>query len=437
MIAGLLRSAAGRSGGRALLYHTDGALGYKACLEEAERLASDLQWAGARLGLGGSRAEWLLPRLFALDVLGARAYLIPSDFNHTQRAALCSGLGLDAILEPDLPAAPAAATVRRPGPPGEVVVFSSGTTAAPKPTLHTWGTLLQAVHVRRELTGRSWLVGYGLSSFAGIQVFLHALANAGSLVVGDGGPEETVRLASRHGVTHASGTPSFFRLLLMLAEPSDLAALRLAQITLGGEATDQGLLDALRQRFPAARLTQVYASTELGVCFSVHDGRAGLPAALVDADNQGTRLSIVDGELHVRPTAPMRGYLDGEREDPLGGGLLPTGDLVERRGDRVLFLGRRGLSINVGGRKAFPTEIEAAVLEVAGVRAVRVSAIPSALVGQLVRAEVVLEPALDPDVARRRVLEHCRRRLRSHMVPRQLEFVSSLDHTASRKLARS
>jgi hypothetical protein len=28
-------------------------------------------------------------------------------------------------------------------------------------------------------------------------------------------------------------------------------------------------------------------------------------------------------------------------------------------------------------------------------------------------------------------------RLRSHMVPRQLEFVGSLDHTASHKLARS
>jgi acyl-coenzyme A synthetase/AMP-(fatty) acid ligase len=132
----------------------------------------------------------------------------------------------------------------------------------------------------------------------------------------------------------------------------------------------------------------------------------------------------------------MSGYLEPEGLVRPRAPLFPTGDLVERRGDRVLFLGRRGQSINVGGRKAFPTEIEAAVLEVPGVRAVRVSALPSPLVGQLVRAEVVLEPDLDPEAARRAVLAHCRERLTPHMVPRRLEFVRSLEHTPSRKIAR-
>lgn len=383
----------------------------------------------------GAQADWLLAALIALDELGARAYLIPPDRDVSQREALCSTLGLDAVLE-ERSVPPILPFARPPGSSGEIVLFSSGTAGEPKAALHTWASLASQLRVRPGLAGTCWLLGYGLASFAGIQVLLHVLANGGTLVIGEAGPVEAARLAREQGVSHASGTPSFFRLLLSLAEPADLTALKLVQITLGGEAADQGLLDALRRRFPAAQLTQVYASTELGVCFSVHDGRAGFPAEWLDHDAHATQLCVVDGELLIRSSAAMRGYLEGGEEVRPPAPLFPTGDLVEVRGDRVVFLGRRGLTINVGGRKAFPTEIEAAVLEVAGVRAVRVSALPSSLVGELVRAEIVLEPAVDPDRARRVVLAHCRERLSPHMVPRRLEFVSSLDHTPSHKLAR-
>jgi acyl-coenzyme A synthetase/AMP-(fatty) acid ligase len=436
VIAALLRSRAEQRRGALLLHGARGPLGYAPCLHEVERLVAEHRaWSGARLGLAGAHADWLLPHLFALDELGARACLLPPEARAAERDALCSELGLAAVLEPEQPAPAVRATpALRSG--GEVVLFSSGTTGPPRPAIHTWESLASRVRARPSLAGRRWLLGYGLTSFAGLQVFLHALANGGSLVVGGAGPAEAARLAREQGVTHASGTPTFFRLLLAQGEPADLAALKLVQITLGGEATDQGLLDSLRRRFPDARLTQIYASTELGVCFSVHDGRAGFPAAYLEGSERDARLRIVDGELHVAAPPAASGYLEADRVRRADAPLFATGDLVERRGDRVVFLGRRGQSINVGGRKAFPTEIEAAVLEVAGVRAVRVSGLPSSLVGELVRAEVVLEPGVEPEAARRALLAHCRERLTPHMVPRRLEFVRSLEHTPSRKIAR-
>jgi acyl-coenzyme A synthetase/AMP-(fatty) acid ligase len=103
----------------------------------------------------------------------------------------------------------------------------------------------------------------------------------------------------------------------------------------------------------------------------------------------------------------------------------------------VVFRGRREGRINVGGSKALPEEIEAAVREVPGVRDVRVSGTTNSLVGQIVRAEVALEVGVDAAEARRRILAHCRERLRPHMVPRLVEFVDDVGRTGSGKLLRS
>ena len=73
-------------------------------------------------------------------------------------------------------------------------------------------------------------------------------------------------------------------------------------------------------------------------------------------------LKIVDGSLCIKSTRVASCYL-GEAAPQLvdADGFVDTGDLVERRGDRYLFVGRRGGIINVGGMKVNPEEVEAAL----------------------------------------------------------------------------
>ena len=96
---------------------------------------------------------------------------------------------------------------------------------------------------------------------------------------------------------NVSATPTFWRLFTgqSAAPLSDVR-----QVTLGGEASTQDLLDRLRTLFPGAIVSQVYATTELGSCFSVTDGRCGFPASLLDDPNRPNALRIVDGELQIR-----------------------------------------------------------------------------------------------------------------------------------------
>jgi acyl-CoA synthetase (AMP-forming)/AMP-acid ligase II len=438
MFGDALAQRAARHPEREFLRSVDTSVSFEACRRDTEVLRQELgSCAGSRVGVRGAGAAWVVAHLAALDDLGARVYLIPPDFRNDDLPGLSARLGLRVVISEGGDRPPPGAAVPAPPPTrGEIVIFTSGTTGLPKPSLHTWKTLANRVHVRPDLEGACWLTCYDLSTFAGLQVLLHVLSNGGTLVLGATGPSEAVRAAREAGVTHMSGTPSFLRRLLSCASRADLCALRVRQVTLGGEAPDQTLLDAVKRQFPGARITQLYASTEMGVCFSVHDGRAGFPSSYLDNQTVGARLLIVRGELHIGSTGAMRGYLEPSGLRPPEE-LFPTGDLVELRGDRVVFRGRREGRINVGGSKALPEEIEAAVREVPGVRDVRVSGTTNSLVGQIVRAEVALEVGVDAAEARRRILAHCRERLRPHMVPRLVEFVDDVGRTGSGKLLRS
>ena len=105
--------------------------------------------------------------------------------------------------------------------------------------------------------------------------------------------------------------------------------------------------------------------------------------------------------------------------------------MVERRGDRYVFTGRRGGIINVGGAKVHPEEVEAAINAHAAVRASRVFARKNPITGALVAAEVVLREGVagDDDLSRD-ILSSCRVALPAHKAPSFLRFVAELPMTS-------
>src|SRR5205823_4775916 len=109
---------------------------------------------------------------------------------------------------------------------------------------------------------------------------------------------------------------------------------------------------------------------------------------------------VDDGSLRIRsPRAALR-YL-GDPHERLSGddGFVDTGDIVERRGDRYYFLGRRSGVINVGGLKVYPEEVEAAINRHPAVRMSMVRSTRSPITGSLVAADVVLNGRPDPAAA--------------------------------------
>ena len=157
-------------------------------------------------------------------------------------------------------------------------------------------------------------------------------------------------------------------------------------------------------------------------------GRAGFPAAWLDDAPDGLALRIADGVLEVRSPRAAPGVADAE-------GWLSTGDLVERRGDRVLFAGRLDGLVNVGGVKVSPEAVERRLLAVGGVADAAVSAVPSPITGHLLTATIVPEPGADAE-ALRAALRASTADLPPAARPRALTFADHIPLSAAGKKSR-
>jgi acyl-coenzyme A synthetase/AMP-(fatty) acid ligase len=124
-------------------------------------------------------------------------------------------------------------------------------------------------------------------------------------------------------------------------------------------------------------------------------------------------------------------------------GFVDTGDMVELRGDRYHFLGRRHGVINIGGLKVYPEEVEAVINRHPAVRMSMVRPRRNPITGSLVSADVVLkgesergEESRQVEDYKREILRICQENLAAHKVPATIRCVPELEVAAAGKLIR-
>ncbi len=389
--------------------------------------------------------------LIELDGLAGRIVLAPPDLKPSDLPAVMAGAAVDAVLaDGDGPDLGGDRLLAVPGPPAplgpeaaerdtEWVLLTSGTTGTPKMVVHSRAGLIGALDP--SASAPVWGTFYDIRRYGGLQILLRALIGGGSLVLSQAGeaPADHLARLARADVTHLSGTPSHWRRALMTPEAALIAP---RTVRLSGEIADQAILDSLKRAYPAAAVGHAYASTEAGVGFEVTDGFEGFPAAYLDP-GRAVAMKVEDGSLRIRSTRTASRYIGGAAALTDADGYVDTDDLVERRGDRMHFVGRRSGIINVGGLKVHPEEVEAVINRHAGVRMSLVKARANPITGAIVVADVVPEAPFAPDEAGGRqsrlkaeILEMCRATLPAHKVPVLLRFTEGLATTPAGKLAR-
>ena len=389
-----------------------------------------------------------------IDGVARRMLLCPPDLNADHLQSLMEDADIDAVVtdHPERWRDSHVKLVVPTGPPArtasqvkteratEWLMLTSGTSGVPKIVGHTLEALTGAIVADGPARSVAvWATFYDIRRYGGLQIFLRAIVGGGSMVLSS--PHEALadhvaRLRAR-GVTHISGTPSHWRKLLMSGSTSQFFP---RYVRLSGEIADQAVLDGLSAAFPAASIGHAYASTEAGVGFAVNDGREGFPADIVGVNRDGVEMKVEDGSLRIRSRRTAHAYVGRDAAELTDrDGFVDTGDMVELRGDRYHFVGRRGGIINIGGLKVHPEEIEAVVNRQPEVRMSRAKSRRSPITGGIVVVDVILADDADAsrsDEIRKAILADCKASLAPHKVPAMIKFVSSLDITAAGKLAR-
>lgn len=422
-----------------------GQLDYGECLARSAAVAVGLRERGIeRFGCVFESAADTVVALCAAAAAGSEACVYPRDAGSGGHARLAARFGHGTILADTAGPLEDVETVTLAAlqeggdrmPPGlaerfPVLILTTGTTGEPLAARHDWGHLLHAQLHPDPRPGIRWLLAYNPYQFGAIQVLLHVLASGGTLVEPiSRQPGDAIAAIRDHRVTHVSATPTFWRLLSGRLDRETAAQLPLEQMTLGGEAVPEALIERLRKLFPSAHISQIYGSTESGTAVSVRDGHSGLPLSVLNRDeNADVQLRIVDGELQMRSRIGMLGYLDDS--DDQRGRWRRTGDLVEVRDGRIYFVGRTTEIINVGGAKIHPLPVEERISEVDGVELVAVYGRPNAVTGQIVAADVVAAPGADTARVEHGIRNVCQD-LPAAARPRRIRFVPALDLRGSK-----
>jgi acyl-CoA synthetase (AMP-forming)/AMP-acid ligase II len=272
-------------------------------------------------------------------------------------------------------------------------------------------------------------------------------------------PEEMLDLAERERVNvvtlvgDAMARPVLERLR---AEPDrwDLSAMFV--FATGGAGMSTSTRTEIAQLLPNVILIDGYGSTETGVAGS----RSRMPGAEVEDGARFTvddRTAVLDEHLEVvAPGSPIVGRLARRGHVPLGyykdeektastiveaSGVrwVLTGDMAQVDDDgTIVLLGRGSVSINTGGEKVYPDEVESVLKDHPDVLDAVVVGLPHDRWGEQVVAVVSARAGRAPDLAA--LQEHCRGALAGYKVPRALcvvdEVVRSPNGKADYRWAR-
>lgn len=319
------------------------------------------------------------------------------------------------------------------------LLATSGTTGTPKLLSYSLSALCATsksdIDKGKEFV---WGLCYDLNRFAGLQVYFQAVSSGSTLIIAESNSSitETVKLFSGNGVNAMSATPSYWRKILMSSISKDLM---LKRITLGGEISEQSILNALKIKFPDSAIVHIYASTEAGVGFVVKDGKSGFPVDYLNsADDSSIQMKIINEHLWIKSARGAVGTLEGAL-DVNPEGYVDSGDIVSVCDGRVIFLGRSSGAINVGGSKVIPEEVESVLNSCDYVELSKVFGKENSMLGMLVSAEVQLGSKaidLEKKEIKSLIVAHCKEHLEPYKVPVILKFVNEISVNESGKIER-
>lgn len=341
------------------------------------------------------------------------------------------------------------------------IVYTSGSTGDPKGVMLTHRNMLTAatsISAYLELLESDVILGVLPLAFDyGLYQMIMAFREGARLVLerGFAFPVRVLEVVAAEGVTGFPGVQTIFAVLAGMKNLGDFDLSKVRYVTNTAAALPVKHIAALQRIFPGAKIYSMYGLTECKRCSYLPPADIDRKPTSVGIAIPNTELWIVDehgqkvgpnvvGQLVIRGATVMKGYWEKPeatakclKPGPLPGEqVLYTGDYCRLDEEGYLyFVGRMDDIIKTRGEKVAPKEVENVLFDVPGVKEAAVIGVPDELLGQAIKAFVVLEQGAT--LTERDLLRACQERLESYCVPKYVELVAELPKTDTGKIKKT
>jgi long-chain acyl-CoA synthetase len=341
----------------------------------------------------------------------------------------------------------------RAGADTAVILYTSGTTGAPK------GAELTHDNLRRNVDIAAGLFGLGEESVTlGALPLFHSFGQTCGLnaTVRAGGcltliprfdPGEALEILERDRVTVFEGVPTMYSALLNHPERERFDASALRVCVSGGAAMPMEVMRSFEQAFGCTILEGYGLSETSPVASFNHPDRERKPGS-IGTPVEGVEMRVVDvegrelatgevGEIVIRGHNVMKGYWgrEGATAEAIRGGWFHTGDLARVDEDGYFFIVDRKKDMVIrGGYNVYPREIEEVLYEHPAVREAAVIGIPHPELGEEVAAAVALHSGAEVDEDG--IRDFVKDQVAAYKYPRHVWFVDELPKGPTGKILK-
>ena len=301
-----------------------------------------------------------------------------------------------------------------------LILFSSGSTGAPKAMIHDLDILMGS-YLEKRSKKLSIMVFLMFDHIGGLNTLLNSLSMGAKIVIpSKREPEEVAQLIEKEKVNLLPASPTFLNMMLIADVHHRFNLRTLRMITYGTEAMPESLLLRLKKELPRVKLLQTFGTSETGIAQTSSRSSDSLE---IKIDDPNQEYKIINGELWLKSKTQILGYLNHDMSSFSDDGWFKTGDLVQESDDGYLkVIGRKKEMINVGGEKVLPSEVESVVLEVEGVLDCVAYAVKNAINGQTVAINVVIGENFEERFIKKAIRKHCLLKLETYKVPTKVQF---------------
>ncbi len=336
-----------------------------------------------------------------------------------------------------------------------IIIFTSGTTGRPKGAVishkNTWAMARATAETWNVTSADKILCNMPTSHVAGTHDLLATQFYAGAtgVLLPKFDPQETLDMASKHGITFLGGVPTMFRLIFKNADFStvDLSSVKL--VLTSGEPSSPELVRQISQAFSNAKIVASWGMSETAGFFTftnladpleiveLTEGKPGKGFGMKILDPDGNELPQGQvGEMWVQGDSVINGYMDPEDDkNVFQNGWMGTGDLgkLDERG-YLIFMGRIKEMYISGGYNIYPVEIESYLSTYPGVNTSAVLEIPDPVWGESGVAFVIPEPGIE--LTPKELLEYCQKGLADYKIPRKIIITQDVPRSLIGKIAK-